>query len=113
MKANRKTDRATEFVIVWEFRPGTGKHRKFGKAYSPHGLWAEFFSKAKGYIRTELLRDREDPLRYFTVDVWQSRQAYERFKKQHRDEYQSIDQQCEPLTAFEKKVGEFQSIGIK
>lgn len=39
--------------------------------------------------------------------------AYERFKKQNRDEYQTIDRQCESLTEAQQKIGEFQAIEAK
>lgn len=99
------------FVIVWEFRVRPNKRRAFEEAYAPDGIWAEFFRAGDGYARTELIRDREDPLRYVTIDVWQSRQAYERFKKQNRAEYRAIDKKCESLTRSEKLIGEFHSMG--
>jgi len=101
------------FVIVWEFRCRQARRREFQNAYSSNGTWARFFRRGEGYLRTELLRDREDPLRYLTIDVWRSRKAYEQFKKQHRDEYQAIDRQCESLTEVEQKIGEFQAVEAK
>jgi quinol monooxygenase YgiN len=104
---------STVFVIVWEFRCRKARRREFEKAYSPEGIWARFFRRGEGYIRTELLCDREDPLRYLTIDVWRLRKAYEQFKKENRDEYQTIDRQCESLTEAEQKIGEFQAIEAK
>jgi quinol monooxygenase YgiN len=101
------------FVIVWEFRCRKARRRQFEKAYSPDGIWARFFRGGEGYIRTELLCEREEPLVYLTIDVWRSRKAYEQFKKQNRDEYQAIDRQCESLTEVERKIGEFKAIEAK
>lgn len=103
--------RASQFVIVWEFHVQARKRGAFEKAYSPSGVWGAFFRTGKGYIRTELIRDREHPLRYLTLDVWDSRESYERFKKENRAEYQAIDKKCELLTASEKRVGEFLTVG--
>jgi len=105
-----KPGKASEFVIVWEFHARANKQREFEKAYAPDGVWGTLFRSGDGYIRTELIRDREDPLRYVTIDVWQSRQAYERFKKKNWAEYQAIDKKCESLTRSEKLIGEFLSI---
>src|SRR5579864_7201993 len=100
----------SEFVVVWEFCVRPDQQRTFEKAYASDGIWATFFRSGDGYVGTELIRDREEPLRYLTIDVWQSRQAYELFKKKNRAEYQAIDQRCESLTRTEKLIGEFQSV---
>jgi ribosomal-protein-alanine acetyltransferase len=102
--------RAAQFVIVWEFRVPARRRRAFEKAYSPDGVWSAFFRTGKGYIRTELIRDRKDSLRYLTLDLWNSRQDYERFKKENRAKYQAIDKKCESLTASEKRIGEFATV---
>jgi heme-degrading monooxygenase HmoA len=107
---NKKKPRGTEFVIVWEFRIKPRKRREFEKVYGLNGAWAEFFHSGKGYIRTELLRDLETPGRYLTIDLWTSRQAYLRFKKENRAEYQAIDQKCLSLTEDEVKIGEFYGV---
>ncbi len=98
----------TEFVVVWEFRGRSGKRRDFERIYGPDGDWAKLFRSGKGYIRTELIRDIETPRRYLTLDFWTSRQAYARFKKENRTEYQAIDEKCASLTEGEALVGEFQ-----
>jgi ribosomal-protein-alanine N-acetyltransferase len=106
----KREKKSSVFVIVWEFRVRPNKRRAFQKAYSPDGVWGTFFRRGEGYIRTELIRDRENPQRYLTIDVWVSRQAYERFKKHNRVEYLAIDEEYESLTQSEKLIGEFQSI---
>ncbi len=107
---NKKKPKRTEFVIVWEFRVRSGKRREFERVYGPDGAWAELFRGGKGYIRTELLHDLETPRRYLTIDFWTSRQAYLRFKKNNRAEYQTIDAKCLSLTEDEVKIGEFYGI---
>jgi quinol monooxygenase YgiN len=107
----KRAKKSSLFVIVWEFRVRPNKRRAFEKAYAPDGVWAKFFRHSAGYIRTELIRGREKPPGYLTIDVWVSRPAYERFKKQNRAEYQAIDKKCESLTRSEKLLGEFQSVG--
>lgn len=99
---------SSAFVILWEFRANPERRREFEEAYSADGVWGQLFRGGEGHIRTELLQDREMPLRYVTLDIWQSREHYERFKERHRSEYESIDRQCESLTQLETKVGEFE-----
>jgi len=99
-----------EFVVIWEFLIRKNARRKFEKAYGPDGLWATLFRSGAGYIRTELIRDRETPDRYLTLDFWSARSDYERFKKRNRAEYEKIDRQCESLTRNEREIGQFTSI---
>jgi ribosomal-protein-alanine N-acetyltransferase len=107
----KREKRSSLFVIVWEFRVRSNKRAAFEKAYSPDGVWTKLFRHGEGYIRTELIRDCKEPQRYLTIDVWVSRRAYERFKKQNRAKYQAIDKECDSLTQSEKLIGEFQSVG--
>jgi len=66
------------------------------------------FRTGKGYIRTELVNDRAMPLRYLTLDFWDTRQAYLNFRKKNGIDYQAIDERCVSLTEREIKIGEFQ-----
>ena len=105
-----KKSAKAEFVILWEFCVRSGKGRQFERIYATDGAWAKFFRKGKGYIRTDLVRDLKTPRRYLTLDRWASREAYLRFKKEHRAEYQAIDERCLSLTEDEIKIGEFYEV---
>jgi heme-degrading monooxygenase HmoA len=105
----RSKARRRPFTVVWEFRVPGRQRRAFEKAYSPDGAWAQLFRSGEGYIRTELLRDREAPGRYLTIDHWVSRKAFVNFKKQKRAEYEMLDKKCAALTQKEKMLGEFVS----
>jgi ribosomal-protein-alanine acetyltransferase len=104
---HRNAKRRTELVIIWEFHVKPGNARAFEKTYSPGGRWVEFLRRSEDYIRTELIRDREKPRRYLTIDVWRSRQAYAEFKEKHRAEYRATDKKCQSLNRSERLVGEF------
>ena len=97
-----------EFVVVWEFQVRAGKADEFERIYGPDGEWAQLFRKGGGYRRTELILDLETPRRYLTIDVWASREAYLRFKKEKQAEYQAIDEKCASLTDAEEFVGMFE-----
>ena len=60
---------------------------EFERAYGADGEWARFFEQGAGYIGTELLRDVENPGRYFVIDRWESADAYNAFAAEHREEY--------------------------
>ena len=103
--------REREFVVVWEFRVRRAKRREVEQAYSPDGDWAKLFRTSKGYIRTELIRDSRKAGRYLTLDVWESRSAYEQFKKRNRAAYRAFDKKCELLTEDEIEIDRFECLG--
>ena len=97
------------YLSVWEFVIRAECAGEFEAIYGPRGAWAALFAKAQGYKQTQLLRDINNPLRYVTLDVWTSREAHERFRREHEPEYMALDEQCERLTVKEHKLGEFLS----
>lgn len=99
------------YMIAWEFRPKPGTILRFEEAYGPHGMWARFFRQDDGFMATELTRDLNIPGRYVTLDLWVSEEAYERFRAEHAQEYQAIDEQCEELTEQETELGRFERVG--
>ena len=110
--SGKSENQRAEFVVMWEFRVRPRKWRAFEKAYEPEGVWSVLFRGSEGYIRTELVRDREKPLRYVTIDIWRSREDYQQFKKRNRAKYEAMDKQCENLTTSEKLIGEFLRIVV-
>ena len=99
--------KAAGLLIIWEFRVRTNQRKRFEEVYGQDGVWAMFFRTGSGYIRTELLADPEDQQRYFTLDFWNSRRAYEAFRRRNRDTYKRIDKECESFTTSERLVGYF------
>jgi heme-degrading monooxygenase HmoA len=96
------------FVAVWEFRPRPGAEGRFEETYGPQGPWVRLFSTGEGFVATELNRDLKDPGRYLTLDFWESRDAYDAFRRKHAKEYAAIDHECEELTTEENLVGSFE-----
>jgi heme-degrading monooxygenase HmoA len=95
------------FVVAWEFHINPKKRPAFERIYGPEGEWVQLFRTSKGYLRTELFRDRQVPGRYLTLDYWQSLAHYEKFKMQNRAAYHLIDKKCETLTVRETEIGRF------
>ena len=77
-------------VIVWEFRIRPEKEKEFVEKYGPDGMWARFFQGSRGYIRTELVRDVTDTLRFLTLDYWRSHEDFESFRKEHQQAYEKF-----------------------
>ncbi len=98
------------YLIAWQFRPKGGAEREFEAAYGPNGVWAKFFMQGEGFIATELNRDLRDPSHYLTLDLWVSKEAYDRFRSEHIAQYQEIDAQCEALTEQETELGQFERL---
>ena len=108
---NQKEGPHWGYVVIWEFRPRKGAETRFEEAYGPKGVWARFFARGEGFVATELNRDLKDAGRYVTLDLWVSKDAYDTFRAAHEAKYQTIDQQCESLTAEEKSIGAFERLG--
>jgi quinol monooxygenase YgiN len=99
--------RDREFVVIWEFRVLTEARERFEHQYGPLGEWAALFAQSPDYLRTELVHDAGDGLRFLTLDHWKSREAYERFRQLHAEEYKAIDTRCEVMTESEREIGRF------
>ena len=95
------------FIIVWGYQVGAEKRAAFEEIYSPDGAWGQLFKKGAGYLGTELLHSTEYPGRYLTIDRWNSKEDYESFLSQWKDEYENLDRECEGLTEDESCLGRF------
>lgn len=95
------------YDIVWEFRVPLTRTVQFVEAYASDGPWAQLFRRAPGFIETRLLQDTEDAGRYLTVDRWESRAAFEAFKRDFAADYNALDEQLEGLASLEVRLGAF------
>jgi heme-degrading monooxygenase HmoA len=95
-------------AIMWEFRIRAESAQAFVEYYSGRGRWAQLFSRAEGYRGTDLLRDSGDPLRFVTIDRWDSAEDFSRFKSEFAADYAALDALCEHFTVEERFLGEFQ-----
>ena len=83
------------------------KVEEFIEKYGPEGNWAPFFRGSNGYIRTELVRDVSDHLRFLTLDVWKTEADFNDFRERHLAEYKRLDREFEGLTERETRLGAF------
>ncbi len=95
------------YFILWEFRTSRAMRAAFVRAYGPRGAWARLFARARGFIAVRLVRDPNDPIRFFTVDIWKSRASHAAALRKFEREYQKLDRACERLTTSERRLGDF------
>lgn len=98
------------YDIMWEFRLPAERAAEFEQAYGPEGAWTRLFRHAPGFIETRLLRDAEDQTRYLTMDRWESRDAFDDFKRRFATEYRTLDAQLEGLAQTETRLGAFDTM---
>jgi heme-degrading monooxygenase HmoA len=98
------------YIYVWDFIVSKSSVLEFEKCYGPNGKWADLFRKSAGYLKTELIRDKSDPLRYLTIDHWQSEKDHSEFLATFKAEYDELDRLFEELTVQETKIGTFTTI---
>ena len=95
------------FVVVWQFEIAEEKVAAFEAAYSPEGAWAQLFRASPDYRGTELLRDSYIHGTYLTIDRWASEEAFRAFRKEHDQEYETLDRACDSLTGRETRIGAY------
>ena len=100
------------YTYLWEFRIEPASRAEFERHYGPNGVWIELFRQSSGYIETLLLRDRTDPLRYLTIDRWESKEAYEEFRARCSKEFELIDERCAKLTVTETPLGNCDEVPV-
>jgi heme-degrading monooxygenase HmoA len=94
-------------MIALVFVYDVSEEDEFKRAYGAGGEWEAFFRGGRGYIGTELLHDVEQPGRYLVVDRWESRDAYNAFVQEHREEYMRRVDETVFLYDHELRLGTF------
>ncbi|MGH7530593.1 MAG: antibiotic biosynthesis monooxygenase family protein [Gemmatimonadales bacterium] len=97
------------YWIVWSYDVRPEQVRPFARAYGENGDWERLFRRAPGYVGTELRKETDRAAHYLTIDRWQTRADYQRFKDAFREEYRGLDARCRALTESEQKVGDFET----
>ena len=95
------------YTYIWEFHVDGSQREEFEKHYGPNGTWVELFRRSPGFIETLLLRDPACPLRYVTIDRWESEAAYRTFRARFADRYAELDERCRRLTTKEASLGHY------
>ena len=98
------------FLALWEYEVKGGSEEKFEEVYGADGRWAQLFRRARGYRGTRLVRDAKNQRVYITLDYWDSREEYEKFRMDFQEDYMALDRLGEQLTVKERRIGYFQEI---
>jgi heme-degrading monooxygenase HmoA len=72
-----------------------------------HRGWAQLFSNASGYLRTELHRDVSRPDRFMTIDHWESHNAWLTFLTDQTAAYEALDSRYAGMAVKEAPLGAF------
>lgn len=97
--------------VLWEFVVKPEALERFVQAYGPAGSWVRLFERFDGYRGTRLWRDQAAPLRFVTVDSWDSAAQRAAMLSAARDEYAQLDQELGGLTDSEQELGVFADDG--
>jgi len=95
--------------VLWEFVVRPEAIARFERAYGTGGPWARLFSRFPGYRGTLLLRDLTNPLRYLTIDSWETLEQRAAMLVAGREEYGRLDQEYSSLTESEAELGVFEA----
>jgi hypothetical protein len=85
--------------------------KEFQAAYGPDGDWASFFRTDPAYVRTHLLVDRQNPVRFLTIDFWSSYDAFVSFCERFSSRFEALDKSFERFTTAEEQIGAFDALG--
>lgn len=95
------------YMYIWEYHVRPEHVAAFERAYHTNGTWVALFCRGTGHQRTGLHRDLSQPLRYVTIDYWDSPEAWETFRADFAAEFDALDVQCENYTESEREIGRF------
>jgi heme-degrading monooxygenase HmoA len=92
------------FVVLWEFDVKSECIDRFTTAYAANGDWARLFAEDAKFCETRLLQNISEPLRFVTMDIWESRDDYERFLSEKAAAYGDLDAECADWTTSERHL---------
>ena len=99
--------KSPRFVYIWRYKIDPACRSEFLDAYDSRGEWAQLFSRDPAYLATALLNDAGDENTYVTIDYWRSKAERDAFRKQHADDFASLDAKCEEFTKDEIFLGDY------
>ena len=97
------------YWIVWSYDVKPEQVKAFERVYGPQGDWVQLFERAPGFAGTELRRETDRAGHYLTIDRWQTRADYQRFRDAFRTEYEMLDTRSARLTDVDSKIGDFET----
>lgn len=101
------------FVVLWEFDVKSEYVDRFTLAYAANGEWGRLFAKDSKFRETRLLQNISEPLRFVTMDIWESRADYEHFLNEQADAYRDLDAKCAVWTTAERHLSSFDAGAVE
>jgi heme-degrading monooxygenase HmoA len=98
------------FIIIWRYSVAPDREGDFLSGYGPNGEWSRLFSRADGYLGTELV-ECDQPGFYVTVDRWQNEADFDGFTAAANKEYEEPDLRLAALTTSEELIGRGSAVG--
>ncbi len=95
-------------AILWRYRVVKGREPEFEEIYGSEGQWSRLFARDSSYLGTELLLG--DDRTYLTIDRWEDRAGFDRFKAEFAGDYAALDARCDALTVDEQPIGTFEGV---
>ncbi len=97
--------------VFYRYRVHPAQARAFEHAYGPTGPWATLFGRSPGFDRTRLFRHKGESGTYLTVDIWESKRAWDDFRAEHAQAYALLDKQLRMLYLEELLLGYYDGRG--
>jgi heme-degrading monooxygenase HmoA len=91
-------------VIVREFVVAEGKEQEFLQEFGPDGSWPALLMTVDGYRGSESFLWSAAERRYRVFDRWSSHRAFEGFRRQRQQEYESFMQRMLADGLIEKEL---------
>lgn len=92
---------AREIVLKGEFQG------QFEIVYGPGGAWSKLFAKSPGFRAATVLRDVNNPRRYFAIDLWDSEDQRAQALVEHQAEYADLEATFDEWTESKTDLGTF------
>ncbi|MFC1618956.1 antibiotic biosynthesis monooxygenase family protein [Candidatus Neomarinimicrobiota bacterium] len=96
--------------IIWEYVVKEEARGQFELAYGPGGAWSKLFAQCPGFRGTTLLRDTKNPLRYLTIEVWETEAHREQVLAERMAEYSKLNAAFTEWTESRTEVGVFRML---
>ena len=93
--------------FVWEFVVKEEAQGQFELAYGPGGAWGKLFARCPGFRGTTVLRDKKNPQRYLTIELWETEAQREQALAEHEAEYADLEAALGEWIESKTEVGIF------
>ena len=94
--------------VIYRYRVHQAQVRAFEHAYGPAGPWAQLFSQHPGFRHTRLFRHKNESGVYLSVDIWESKGAWDEFRSQAAEAYARLDKDLHLLYLEEHLIGYYE-----